>query len=418
MEKVGLDFGTSNSAIGNFREDKVNLVDFNGKNHTPSTVFYNYETQSISYGEDAIDEYIEGYEGRIIWSPKNILGTSLMSEKTVVDNRRIAYSKIIGDIIRNLNISYAIENGQKPTHVVCGRPVHFNDSDSEKDQQAEDMLRGILVQTGFKHIEFEYEPIAAAVSYEQEITNEEIGLVVDMGGGTSDFTVIKLSPYHAGKTGNRESDILSVGGVHIAGTNFDQKLAFNSVAPELGLGTKYTSIFGKVLTIPNPIYRTITTWHTINTAYSHDNQRFVEQTLRTAKDKLRFGRLLDVIESRYGHALSKKVEAAKIELSSASQVILETDGLEDDFSLEITRNNLNEAIQDDISKISRVLEQTVHDSGLRPEQIDSVFFTGGSSQLPVIRENIKRLLPNSTFIHGNTFGSVVSGLAILASDIF
>lgn len=414
-KNIGLDFGTSNSALGYF-ENNINLVNFNGKNHTPSTIFYNNEEGIVSFGDQAIEDYIEGHEGRIIWSPKNILGTELMDDKTIIFNKRVSFKSIIKDIIDNLMLSYKDEFNTNIENVVCGRPIFFNDNDADKDKFAENLLQDVIRDCGISNVEFEYEPIAAAISYEQQITREKIALVIDMGGGTSDFTVIKLQPYNPDRTGNRENDILSVGGIHIAGTDFDQKLSYLSVMPELGLGSTYTSVFKKILPIPPTIYRNLTTWHKINFAYTNESVSFIEDKLLSANDKPKIERLLDVIESRYGHALSKLVENCKISLSSNAMSILTTNGLLEDFSINITKTTFEEAIYEEATKIEKKVYNTIIDSGLRTEDIDVVFLTGGSSQIPLIKNKLLGLTPHAEIIYGDTFGSVATGLSILSHD--
>jgi hypothetical chaperone protein len=417
-ENIGLDFGTTNSALGHFDGEKVHLAQFEGRVYTPSTVFYNYEQGWTSFGRDAVEEYLDQEEGRIMWSPKNILGTRLMGESTGVYSTSVPFRKVILDIIENLGVTYEGQFDNKPQRVVCGRPVYFNDNDKELDTQAQTMLGGILTEIGYNEVEFELEPIAAAISYEQQLQREQIALIVDIGGGTSDFTVIRLNKYDPSRTGNRKKDILSVGGVHIGGTTFDQRLNYKAVMPHLGLNTTYINPFGKELNIPPSIFHTLSTWHKINDIYSAENTKFVQQMARAGKRPQEVSRLLDVVNSQYGHALSRQAEEAKINLTSAKSTTLTTDGLENDFSISIGRSELNEAIARETEDISTTVRLVMKEAGLDPKQIDVVFLTGGSSQVPIVQKSILDLIPDCKIVSGDTFGSVVSGLAITAHDIF
>ncbi len=416
-EKCGIDFGTSNSSIGYLKEDRPVITIFDGETYIPSSIFFDYIQADTSYGKQAIDRYIDGNEGRIIWSPKNALGTFLINETTQVKNKRYSFQNIIQLILSNLKKTCETQSESYKSQVVCGRPVFFNDNDKQLDQIAEDALREILKKVGFKDIEFEYEPIAAAVGFERQVVREQIALIVDMGGGTSDFSVIRLHPYPHEK-GSRKDDILSIGGVHIAGTDFDKQFSLNSLMPELGLGGKYKSMEGKWLSLPISIYHDLASWHKINFVYTHANLSSTQQNLRNSDVLEQLERLLYVLKFQYGHYLAKLVEKAKIDLSADEITEIVSQEITPQLEKIIMRGEFNEAIQDQVEEIGKTVSSTIMNSGLGSESIDAVFMTGGSSMIPLVREKISSIVPEAKLIEGDKFGSVAMGLTTIANERF
>src|SRR5437879_2223560 len=203
----------------------------------------------------------------MIWSPKNALENNMIHEKTQVQNKNVSFKEIIGFIIKNIKNTCEEQAHQDMTSIVVGRPVFYNDKDQKLDMDAQEAMLEILKKLGFKNIEFEYEPIAAATHYEQSIDNEEIALIVDMGGGTSDFTIAKLNKHAK----NHENKILSIGGIHIAGTNFDKCLSLKSMMPELGLHSNYKTFEGKWSPVPPTLHNEMATWHKIGFCYNKKN---------------------------------------------------------------------------------------------------------------------------------------------------
>lgn len=415
---VGLDFGTSNSAMGYMRSGRVQLTTFHQKLQLPSAIFFDEELDEVAFGQDALERYIDGTQGRIMWSPKNALGTNLMREKTLIFGQMVSFDSIIKRVIGHIKLNCEKEaNSGSIRSVVCGRPVAFSDTDEGLDQEAQAIMHKTLSALGFEHIEFEYEPIGAAIAYEQNIDREQLALVVDMGGGTSDFTIIRLSP-HGIKKSDRKKDILSIGGVHIAGTTFDMRLSLKSVMPELGLGSTYRSMLGKEILIPTQVFHLLSTLHKINFAYTPRSISFVEDVCFGSCAKEKTSRLMDVLDLRYGHALAKHVEGAKIALSTTQDTTLSTKGLEHDFDVQITRQTFEDSIKQETSDIQATMRRTIQDSGVNASDIDVVFMTGGSSQVPIIRSCVTNTLPESEIITGDMFGSVSTGLTLLAAQRF
>ncbi|WP_161892015.1 Hsp70 family protein, partial [Pseudomonas juntendi] len=235
---LGIDFGTSNSTVGWHRPGVESLIALeDGKITLPSVVFFNIEERRPVYGRLALHEYLEGYEGRLMRSLKSLLGSKLIKHDTSVLGSALPFKDLLGMFIGELKKRAEAAAGREFDQVVLGRPVFFVDEDPAADQEAEDTLAEVARKLGFKDVSFQYEPIAAAFDYESTISREELVLIVDIGGGTSDFTLIRLSPERH-LLAERQSDILATGGVHIGGTDFDKQLSLQGVMPLFGYGSR------------------------------------------------------------------------------------------------------------------------------------------------------------------------------------
>jgi hypothetical chaperone protein len=297
--------------------------------------------------------------------------------------------------------------------VVLGRPVFFIDDSADNDKLAEDTLAEVARAVGFKHIAFQYEPIAAAFDYESRIEREELVLIADIGGGTSDFSLVRLAPDRAGKA-DRRDDILATGGVHIGGTDFDKYLSLSSVMPLLGYGSRMTNNSE----IPSSYYFNLATWHTINLAYTKKTWTQLADVVRDAREPDKVGRLQRLIEDRAGHWLAMKVEEGKIALSDATSATIELDRLVPPHGLTLQRHEFDAAIGHLIDSVDQTVLKLLADAGVAADAVDTVFFTGGSSGVIALRERIGALLPAARKVEGDLFGSIGSGLAIDAARKF
>lgn len=264
---LGIDFGTSNSAMaatdGNGRAQLIRLE--GDATAMPTALFFNEEERRTHYGRDAVGQYLSGTEGRLMRSLKSLLGSPLLQEKTAVNGEAVSFQDIISRFLAELVRRAEVQLGRRPTRLMLGRPVHFVDDDPTRDQQAEAALRAAARAAGYADdaIRFQLEPIAAAFDYERRIDRETLVLIVDIGGGTSDFTVVRLGPDRMAQA-DRASDILATSGVHLGGTDFDQRLALQQVMPHLGL--RHVGPSGRE--VPSPLFLDLATWHLINWLYS------------------------------------------------------------------------------------------------------------------------------------------------------
>lgn len=411
----GMDFGTSNSTVGWARASSEHiLLDLEQDNKTlPSVIFYNAEEADFSYGREALSDYLEGYEGRLMRSLKSLLGTSAMKGQTEVGGHALHFSDLLKQYLGELKHRAESSANHSFEQVVLGRPVHFVDDNPEADLLAQNTLAEVAKSVGFKEVEFQFEPIAAAFDYENQVEKEEVVLIVDIGGGTSDFSIVRLSPERK-KHIDRFSDVLANGGIHIGGTDFDKYLSLSSVLPHFGYGTQMMN----QSEVPSSYYFNLATWHTINQLYTRQIWQQLQDVYRDVKEKTKFARLLDLVEQRCGHWLAMQVEAGKIALSNEDTTVLNLDRLTVPEEITIDITTFNRSVDVLLVQIEEKIESLLHEAQLTHQHIDTIFFTGGSSGIRALRQKVRQLLPEAKHVEGNLFGSIGVGLALDAKRKF
>jgi hypothetical chaperone protein len=416
----GLDFGTSNSEIGIVRDGVAQLVDVEeDRKKIPTTIYFDNDSDRDYFGEEAIERFLDAHNGRMMWAIKSVLGTAIQGEATIVRGRRITFEQIITRILGNLKDKADDAAGLELRAVVLGRPVHFNDDDAKLDREAEAILRRAAEAVGFEEIEVELEPVAAGIEFETHLEREQIGVVVDIGGGTSDFSVIRLTPAAQHNKAGGIERILSVAGVHIGGTDFDRLLSVARLMPELGLGSSYRDYQGQILEMPQWVYYDLASWLRINFIYDNRMLDGIYSIVDQNKaDNRGLARLERVLSGHQGHTLARTIEAAKIILSDQERVTIPLDDVERHLSLTLQRSELNEAIATQLADIERTLMSAIDDSGVDAGDIAVVFFTGGGSLLPAVRTRIGQLLPAARQIDTDQFGGIARGLTIQAQRLF
>jgi hypothetical chaperone protein len=416
MTACGLDFGTSNSAIGVMRGNVPALAPVEGgATLIPSAVFFDYENKGrVLFGGEAIASYIGQHEGRLMRALKSILGSSLIDEKSALGNRMVPLTEVVEIFVRHLKEKAEAFAGQELTAVVHGRPVRFVDDDDAADAKAQRVLESIAHKVGFQDLAFVYEPIAAAYHYEETASREETVLIADIGGGTSDFTVIRVGPERSLRA-DRTSDILANDGARVGGTDFDALFNLNIVMPILGLGTQLTA---KSLPMPNELYFELATWSTVNFAYTFRNERRLIELVAGAREPEKVARLLKVVRERLGHRIAFAVEDAKIALSEAESTALPLDFIEATLDAVATRAGFDHAIAEKTERLHTVAAACIKDAGLKPSDINTIFFTGGSGRVPAVRAAIMRAAPDARATEGSDFLSVALGLTREAQKRF
>jgi hypothetical chaperone protein len=416
MAACGLDFGTSNSAIGVVRGNAPVLAPVEGgETLIPSAVFFDYENKgSVLFGAAAIETYIGQHDGRLMRALKSILGSPLIDEKTALGSKMVALTDVVEIFVQHLKARAEAFAGEELTAVVHGRPVRFVDDDDAADAKAERVLTGIANRVGFRDVAFVYEPIAAAYHYEETAAAEETVLIADIGGGTSDFTVIRIGPERA-RRADRTSDILANDGVRVGGTDFDSLLSLDAVMPALGLGTQLVE---KNLPMPNSLFYELSTWSTINFAYTFQNERMLIELVAGAREPEKVARLLKVIRRRLGHRIAFAVEDGKIALSEAAAATLPLGFVEQGLAAGATRTGFDRAIEARTDRLNRTATQCIRDAGLKPDDIHTIFFTGGSSRVPAVRGAIASAAPAARIAAGADFLSVAMGLTREAQKRF
>ena len=406
----GIDFGTSNSTVGWLRPGQDSLLPLeDGKITLPSVIFFNTEERRPVYGRLALHEYLEGYEGRLMRSLKSLLGSKLLKSETTVLGSALPFKDLLGFFIGELKKRAEAQAERAFEEVVLGRPVFFVDDDPAADQEAQNTLVAVAHKLGLKEVSFQYEPIAAAFDYESGLEREELVLIVDIGGGTSDFSLVRLAPerHHLAE---RQDDILATGGVHIGGTDFDKQLSLAGVMPLFGYGSRMKSD----AFMPTSYHLNLATWHTINALYAQKTQLALQNMRYDIVDATGIDRLFGLIEQRAGHWLAMQVEESKIALSEQDARPIDLSRVEPGLVAELTRPLFENSIEPLLERIRASLTQLLADAGVSADQVDTLFFTGGSSGVPALRQSVAAMLPNARSVEGNTFGSIGSGLAIEA----
>lgn len=411
----GIDFGTSNSTVGIIEAGRPRLIALEGGRATlPSALFFNFEGGGHVTGRRAIAEYADGVEGRLMRALKSVLGSALIHEKTRIKKRLLPFSEIIGLFIAVLKERLDHELGTDVETVVLGRPVQFVDGDPQADRDAQGQLEQAARAQGFRSIEFQYEPIAAALDYEQSVAREELALIIDMGGGTSDFSIVRVSPERA-RAVDRKADILASQGVHIGGTDFDRLLSIANVMPELGYLTPTKD--GK-RNLPAGYFIDFATWHRINRLYTPQAMNDLRQIRYDAERPDLVDRFIDVVDHRLGHALAGLVEQAKIQLTDSDQTRLDMNLSDIALGVPFTRAGLEETLDDPVARVVSTVRETLAAAEVAPGQITAVFLTGGSTAIPLARRSILSLVPQAMVVQGDAFGSVGIGLALDAQRKF
>ena len=418
----GIDFGTSNSAVCLARENTTEMVRLEGAStNIPSAIFFDTEEHTVTYGQRGIDAFTAGQDGRLMRSLKSILGTELMHEKTQIGMRHVSFEDILTRFIKHLKEKAEAQAAQEIPSVVMGRPVHFVDDDSDADKRAQNKLREVAQKAGFRDVTFQFEPIAAALAYEASTSKDELALIADIGGGTSDFSVIKVGPGYR-KKADRQQDILANTGVRVGGTNLDTHLSVNGMMPHLGMASETVDKLsgGRRTPLPRRLFLDLATWHKIHLLYTLKNERFIEQLAREVDDNGEFNRYVEIIQTQKGHMLAGRVEAAKICLSDQEQTKLNLSEIinQNDLEIPLHKKIFEQSINEEMLKITNAVNLCLKQAGVHRDDITAIFLTGGSTAVPLVKAAICANLPEGNIISGDKFNSVGHGLGIEAGRVF
>jgi hypothetical chaperone protein len=410
---LGIDFGTSNSAVACVAgRELARMLPLEGAATTiPTAVFFNTEDRSTHFGRDAVALYLAGTEGRLMRSLKSLLGSSLMQDQTEIGHQRVSFEDIIALFLSELAARAHRQLGVRPARVVIGRPVHFVDDDPERDREAEATLRRAALNAGLGNVDFQYEPIAAAFDYERRVARESLVLIVDIGGGTSDFTVVRLGPERMAKT-ERAGDVLATTGVHIGGTDFDQRLSVECVMPQFG----FRHIGPQGREVPSRTFFDLSSWHLINWLYAPKALRQVQELRINYLDTRLHDRLMTVLADRQGHRIASEVEEAKIGTSmTKNDVAIDLSFAEPKLSALLRAGDMERLLSALLDSVVACARDCVGRAGLRNDQLDAIYLTGGSSALRPFQSTLRQAFPGTEVIEGDLFGGVASGLAYAAA---
>lgn len=357
-------------------------------------------------GPAAIERYLEPHEGgRLIQSLKSF-AASRTFQSTQIGTRQYKLEDLIGFFLKALRSAVEAQFGPLGNRAVAGRPVTFVSAGKPDDERlALDRLRRAYAIAGFEHIEFQYEPIGAAYSYAQRLTAPELVLIADFGGGTSDFSLIELSP------GARHS-ILATAGVTIGGDTFDARIIHHLVSPILGLGTWYQSL-GKTLPVPASLYRKLESWHHLSFLRSRENMRILESVRAQAEEPEKIARFLEIVSGDLGYHLHQSVQRTKVDLSRREQAEFRFADTSTEICRPVTRVEFESWISADLAAIDKCVQELLLRAGVPALGIDRVFLTGGSSLVPALRDLFAARFGRAKLAGGDEFTSVARGLALI-----
>ncbi|MEX3637507.1 Hsp70 family protein [Paraburkholderia sp. BR14320] len=415
MNYCAIDFGTSNSAVAIPSGPQLKLAPVEGAYTTlPTAVFFNTDENTTEFGRAALAAYIDGFDGRLMRSMKSILGSPLAENTTDLgDGTAIKYTDVIATFLTHLKRAAEASAGGAIDRAVLGRPVFFVDDDPRADQMAQQQLEAAARTVGLRDIHFQYEPIAAAFDYESHLSAEGLVLVADIGGGTSDFSLVRVGPERM-KRVERKDDVLAHHGVHVAGTDFDRRVELVTILRELG----YQSLDPQGREIPNRIYFDLATWHLINTVYTPKRVSELGLMRHLFTETKHHDRLMRVVEQRFGHALAAHAEEAKIGVAAGGETVIDLEQVEEDLRLAFDEAQLVKAGEDETRRIVQAARDTVQAAGVAPRDVDAIYFTGGSTGLAFLSGALAAAFPDAKAVFGDRLASVATGLGIHARRVF
>ena len=406
MTYCGIDFGTSNSAIAIEHNGAITLAPVEDSAQTlPSAMFFPRGARPL-YGRTAQQTFFDGHEGRFMRSLKRMLGTELMNWGTLVNDRPRRFDELIGGFIGHLKAAGEAAAGRALDSVVIGRPVHFVDGDAGADYAAQEQLRRIAQAAGFSHIAFQFEPIAAAFAHEQNLDSEALALVADIGGGTSDFTVIRIGGAHTAKP-ERNDDILGNSGIRTGGNDFDKSLSLDSFMPALGYNTTYGA---RNLHFPRAPFHDLSEWSKVNFVYAPKTVADLRDACDEAHDRAAAARLMHVLEDELGHRLLSGVEDAKIALSETPATHADLGFIQNGFGIDVSHDAFLAAVEVHIDAITQSLDECLTLAGVQAQDIELCILTGGPTAMPALARALTSRLPRARVSGDNKLSSVATGL--------
>jgi hypothetical chaperone protein len=413
---LGIDFGTSNTAAGVAVDGVPRLIDIeNGEQTLPTAVFFDFDEKQIVYGRPAQAALIGGDEGRYMRALKSLLGTSLMRESRMLLGKRMDFIAIVGRFLAEIKSRAEVATGQQFDRALSGRPVMFHSADSARNAQALVDLTECYHAAGFKDVRFMPEPEAAALANRAYLNPGDLGLIVDIGGGTSDFTLFR-------QQGDAGIEILGSNGLRLGGTDFDRQLSLNHVMPYLGMGSDIKHEFGgNTHAAPQSMFADLATWQKIPFLYTRETRRAAEDLARHAVQPDLLGRLVTVLTEELGHDLAFAVEAGKIAANNPNATALpeiKLDMLQKGLHVPLPAAMMMMTLADMAGKIGQAAKDTVDQAGLDHSEVSRLIFVGGSSLMGVVDTSLRSVFPKAEVHQAAALTGVVDGLALAAADAF
>ncbi len=414
MDACGLDFGTSNTAVA-LPDGTVVPIDL--ENAEPrlfrSVLFFPEDERTVYAGAPAITRYLEDNSGRFIQSVKSFLH-SRSFRATQVHGRTWTIEALVAVLLRRVREAVGASTGAAPEAVVLGRPALFT-TEPEADALAEQRLRQAAELAGFQRIQFLIEPIAAALAYEAQLTREELVLVADFGAGTTDLTLMRLGPARRGAE-DRRGDVVGSTGVRIGGDRFDAEIMRHKLLPCFGEGTTYRvrGLTDKRLPVPRHVMAKLLSWHEMSFIREKSTQELLELMLESSDKPETAEALYDLVMENLGYRLFRAIEAAKVRLSREEEATVDFEEARIQVHERVTRaefESFSQPLLQELEQCTQGLLERCAEAG----EPDAVFLTGGSSQIPAVRQIYERRFGAERVRTADAFTSVAEGLGRAAA---
>ncbi|WP_458791902.1 Hsp70 family protein [Yoonia sp. MH D7] len=409
-QTLGIDFGTSNTAAAVLVGERAHLIEVEpGRTSLPTSVFFDYDRKITTYGSVANAALIEGREGRFMRALKSVLGTPLMREKRQIAYEKTTLLEVVAQFLRTIRERAEASTGVTFNTALSGRPVKFHSADDARNVQAEIDLRDAYLLAGYDDVSFMYEPEAAALAA-GPLPAGKLGLIIDIGGGTSDFSIFE-------RNGN-DTRIIASHGVRVGGTDFDKAISIAQVMPLLGHGAEIKNEMGDGRhTAPNGIYNDLASWEKIPFLYTGEMRRLAERFHKLGVQPALFKRLSDTLELELGHDIAFAVEAGKIRVNTpdAQDAAIDLQVIEKQLRVRMSAQDLRRVLDDHARTIHAAAQETLTQAQMTHDDIGQIVFVGGSSLMSVVEETMVDLFPHAQLERSDAFTAVANGLAIAAA---
>lgn len=419
MPDIGFDFGTTNSAIAIRNEDDVQLIPFGESETFRSILYFPEGRQPVVAGPQAISAYLaehaEGESGgRLIQSMKSLLASRIFIA-TNISGRRYTAQDLVTVLLRAIRKEAGELLPSPLTSITAGRPVKFVGAETEEDEQmAVTRLEAAYQAAGFGHVALAFEPVGAAYAYDSRLDRDELILIADFGGGTSDFCLMPVGPQ--ARSGKGPRSILGNEGVPLAGDALDATIIRHVVSPLLGEGSEYRSLH-KFLPVPSSLYRKLERWHQLSFLRSPDTLRMLHSIQATAVEPEQIEKLIALIENDLGLQLHRAVQQAKYELSRSQNTLFRFHHSAVQIEKQIARSDFEDWITPELDQIRGAVDKLLERTATSVSAVNRVFLTGGTSLVPAVRRVFEQLFGEEKISGGDEFTSVAKGLARVAGHI-
>jgi hypothetical chaperone protein len=430
----GIDFGTTNSsmalaagnsATGNAQTQLASFPSSNGQTPSFRSVLYLERTKKLGSasrmhswtGPAAIEHYLEAEEkGRLIQSLKSYLSSRTLTG-TEVFGRRYTLEELVSRMLSDLRAHAERQFGTSIRYAMVGRPVRFVGAETDEDDTfAVSRLRHAFTLAGFESVDFEMEPVAAAYSYESTLDHDELILIGDFGGGTSDFSLLRVGP-GVRRNGNSSQGLLGNSGVGLAGDAFDARIVRKLVSPALGSESHARSLNKILPAVPAWIYANLERWHYLSFLRTRNVMEILKSSRIRALEPNKIEALIALIEEDLGYQLHQAVQRLKFELSRTTIAEFHFRDGSMDLRITVRRSEFESWIEEDLQTVERCVDSLLQTSGIHPRDVDRVFLTGGSSFVPAVRRIFASRFGDDRIRGGNEFTSVAHGLALRAEEL-